>query len=79
MLSYDLSFFLIRNAAVPPINVPIIVNGSGTAVETGSGANASPRALIPVTKFVTVPIDEMFTIEFVPPAIPNRLPLSSKN
>lgn len=28
----DLSLFLIRNAAVPPINVPTIVNGSGTGV-----------------------------------------------
>jgi hypothetical protein len=32
MLSYDPSLFFMRNAAVPPIKVPITVNGSGTEV-----------------------------------------------
>ena len=32
-----------RNAAVPPMIVPIIVNGSGTAVGVGGGGAIEPR------------------------------------
>ena len=35
-----------RNAAVPPMIVPIIVNGSGTAVGVGGGGAIEPRETI---------------------------------
>lgn len=42
----DLSFFLSRIAAVPPISVPIIVKGSGTAVAGSLGLLGSLGGLL---------------------------------
>ena len=53
-----MSFFLILNAAVPPIKVPMIVNGSGTEVGLEveiEGANASPKALVLLLRVLTTP------------------------
>jgi hypothetical protein len=62
-----LSFFLIRIAAVPPTNVPIIVNGSGTAVELEtSGANANAKGPeSPVAKAV-LPVPSGLNLKILP-------------
>jgi hypothetical protein len=69
-LPLDFSFFFIRNAAVPPINVPIIVKGSGTAVDV-DGANARPQEETPVAK------GDILIILLKPYSDANRVPLES--
>ena len=48
-----------RKATVPPINVPMIVNGSGTEVGLEveiEGANASPKGSTLLLKVLTTPL-----------------------
>jgi hypothetical protein len=57
-LAIALSFFLILKAAVPPINVPTIVNGSGIFTDRSNAKPAGPATanLFVIAEFVITPV-----------------------